>query len=67
MMRDRIITPIPFLSFAITKETTKSKARLEFVCVHEAKEEQNKQIKKIEGDDSQEVTQRDAHTKSDYG
>ena len=24
MMRDRIITPIPFLSFAITKETTKS-------------------------------------------
>ena len=30
-MRDRIITPIPFLSFAITKETTKSRSRLKFV------------------------------------
>ena len=32
-MRDRIITPIPFLSFAITKETTKSRSRLEFVML----------------------------------
>ena len=31
MMRDRIITPIPFLSFAITKETKKSRSRLKFV------------------------------------
>ena len=30
-MRDGIITPIPFLSFAITKETTKSRSRLKFV------------------------------------
>ena len=31
MMRDRIITPIPLLNFAITKETTKSRSRLKFV------------------------------------
>ena len=31
MMRDRIITPIPFLSFAITNETTKFRSRLKFV------------------------------------
>ena len=30
-MRDRIITPIPFLSFATTKETIKSRSRLKFV------------------------------------
>ena len=30
-MRDRIITLIPFLSFTITKETTKSRSRLKFV------------------------------------
>ena len=30
-MRDRIITPIHFLSFAITKETKKSRSRLKFV------------------------------------
>ena len=32
-MRDRIITPIPFLSFAITKETTKYRLRLKFVVL----------------------------------
>ena len=32
-IRDRIITPIPFLSFAITKETTKSRSRLKFVVL----------------------------------
>ena len=32
-MRDRIITPIPFLSFAITKETTKYRLRLKFVML----------------------------------
>ena len=36
-------------------------------CVHEAEEERNKQIQMSEGDDSQGVTQRDAHTESDYG
>ena len=30
-MGDRIITSIPFLSYAITKETTKSRSRLKFV------------------------------------
>ena len=28
-----IITPIPFLSFTITKETTKSRLRLKFVVL----------------------------------
>ena len=32
-MRDRIITPIPFLSFAITKETTNFRSRLKFVVL----------------------------------
>ena len=32
-MRDRIITPIPFLSFSITKETIKSRLRLKFVTL----------------------------------
>ena len=32
-MRDKIITPIPFLSFTITKETTKSRSRLKFVML----------------------------------
>ena len=30
MMKDRIITPIPLLSFAIAKKTTKSRLRLKF-------------------------------------
>ena len=33
MMRDRIITPIPLLSFAIAKKTTNSKLRLKFVML----------------------------------
>ena len=32
-MRDRIITLIPFLSFAITQETTKSRSKLKFVVL----------------------------------
>ena len=32
-MRDRIITPTPFSSFAITKETKKSRSRLKFVLL----------------------------------
>ena len=30
-MRDRIITPIPFLSFAIAMKTTKPRLKLKFV------------------------------------
>ena len=33
MMRDRIIKLIPFLSFAITKKTTKSRSKLKFVML----------------------------------
>ena len=33
MMRDRIITLIPLLSFAIAKKTTKSRPRLKFVML----------------------------------
>ena len=33
MMRDKIITLIPFLSFVIAKKTTKSKSRLKFVML----------------------------------
>ena len=33
MMRDRIITPIPLLSFVIAKKTTKSRPRLKFVML----------------------------------
>ena len=33
MMRDRIITSIPLLSFAIAKKTTKSRLRLKFVML----------------------------------
>ena len=32
-MRYRIITPIPLLSFAIAKKTTKSRPRLKFVML----------------------------------
>ena len=32
-MRDRIITPIPLLSFVIAKEITKSRSRLKFVLL----------------------------------
>ena len=33
MMRDRIITPIPLLSFVIAKKTTKPRPRLKFVML----------------------------------
>ena len=33
MMRDRIITSIPLLSFVIAKKTTKSRLRLKFVML----------------------------------
>ena len=44
-MRDRIITPIPFLSFAITKETTKSRARLKFVVLMRLKKNETNRSK----------------------
>ena len=33
MMRDKIIIPIPLLSFTIAKKTTKSRPRLKFVML----------------------------------
>ena len=45
MMRDRIITPIPFLSFTITKETTKSKSRLKFVVFMRLKKNETSRSK----------------------
>ena len=53
--------------FRYNQENNKVQIEAQVCCVHEAEEERNKQIQKIEGDDSQEVTQRDAHTESDYG
>ena len=44
-MRDRIITPIPFLSFAITKETTKSRSRLKFVVFMRLKKNETSRSK----------------------
>ena len=32
-MRDRIVTPIPLLSFTIAKKATKSRLRLKFVML----------------------------------
>ena len=45
MMRDRIITLIPFLSFAITKETTKSRSRLKFVVFMRLKKNETSRSK----------------------
>ena len=44
-MRDRIITPIPFLSFAITKEITKSRSRLKFVVLMRLKKSETSRSK----------------------
>ena len=44
-MRDRIITPITFLSFAITKETTKSRSRLKFVVFMRLKKNETSRSK----------------------
>ena len=44
-MRDRIITPIPFLSFAITKETTKSRPRFNFVVLMRLKKNKTSRSK----------------------
>ena len=45
-MRDRIITLIPFLSFAITKETTKSRSRLKFVVLIRLKKNETSKSKR---------------------
>ena len=44
-MRDRIITPIPILSFTITKETTKSRSRLKFVVLIRLKKNETSRSK----------------------
>ena len=44
-MRDRIITPIHFLSFAITKETIESKSRLKFVVLMRLKKNKTSRSK----------------------
>ena len=46
-MRDRIITPIPFLSFDITKETTKSRSRLKFVVFMRLKKNEISKSKRL--------------------
>ena len=43
-MRDRIITPIPLLSFAIAKKTTKSRPRLKFVMLMWLKKNETSRI-----------------------
>ena len=45
MIRDRIITPIPLLSFAIAKKTTKSRPRLKFVMLMRLKKNETSKIK----------------------
>ena len=46
-MRDRIITPIPFLSFAITKEIIKSRSRLKFVVFMRLKKNETSKSKRL--------------------
>ena len=44
-MRDKIITPIPFLSLSITKEITKSRSRLKFVVLMRLKKNETSRSK----------------------
>ena len=44
-MRDKIITPIPFLSFTIIKETTKSRSTLKFVVFMRLKKNETSRSK----------------------
>ena len=46
MMRDKIITPIPLLSFVIAKKTTKPRPKLKFVILMRLKKNE---IGKTEG------------------
>ena len=45
-MRDRIITPIPLLSFAIAKKTTKPRTRLKFVMLIRLKKNETGRIER---------------------
>ena len=45
-MRDKIITPIPFLSLSITKEITKSRSRLKFVVLMRLKKNESSRSKR---------------------
>ena len=44
-MRNRIITLIPLLSFAIAKETTKSRSRLKFIVLMRLKKNETSRSK----------------------
>ena len=46
-MRDEIITPIPFLSFTITKEITKSRSRLKFIVLIRLKNNETSRSKGV--------------------
>ena len=46
MMRDKIITPIPLLSFAIAKKTTKPRTRLKFVMLMRLKKNETGRIER---------------------
>ena len=46
-MRDKIITPIPFLSFTITKDTTKPRSRLKFVVLMRLKKNKTSKSKGV--------------------
>ena len=45
-MRDKIITPIPLLSFAIAKKTTKPRMRLKFVMLMRLKKNETGRIER---------------------
>ena len=45
-MRDRIITSIPVLSFAITKKTTKSRPRLKFCILMQLKKNETGRVER---------------------
>ena len=44
MMRDMIITPIPLSSFAIAKETKKSRSNLKFVVLMRLRKNETSRI-----------------------
>ena len=45
MMKDRIITPIPLLSFVVANERTKSRMRLKFVVLIRLKKNETSRFK----------------------
>jgi hypothetical protein len=64
-MSNRIITSISFLSFAITKEATKTRTRLEFVVFMRLKKDEIGRAKGIEDVDSEVEIRKGAHKESD--